>query len=301
MKQPAKKVEKNNIRVVNMSSEGGYILPKITESSRSRKAHVEYGIESTDDFFTMLIRTYETSPTNQAAIDSSTDLIFGKGVKAKDRLALEEYLYTLTTEDEIRKIVFDYKLFGNAAIQCVFNENRDKIIGFYHIPVDTLRAEKVDELGNIPGYYYSPDWLNKNIKPKYITLKTDEKIRLIYGMEKIDKSKPIFVVEGPIDSLFLPNSLACLGVGNFLEVREKFQNQDLIFVVDNEPRNKVVVEVLYKLIENKEKVCVFPDTIKEKDINDMVLNGINVYDIIETHIHKGAAAMLAFNAWRKCQ
>lgn len=140
-----------------------------------------------------------------------------------------------------------------------------------------------------------------NIKPKYITLKTDEKIRLIYGVEKIDKSKPIFVVEGPIDSLFLPNSIACLGVGNFLEVREKFQNQDLIFIVDNEPRNKVVVEVLYKLIENKEKVCVFPDTIKEKDINDMVLNGINVYDIIDTHIYKGAAAMLAFNAWRKCQ
>jgi hypothetical protein len=140
-----------------------------------------------------------------------------------------------------------------------------------------------------------------NVKPKYITLKTDEKIRLIYGVEKIDKSKPIFVVEGPIDSLFLPNSIACLGVGNFLEVREKFQNQDLIFVVDNEPRNKAVVEVLNKLIENKEKVCVFPDTVKEKDINDMVLNGIDVCGIIDTHTYKGAAAMLAFSAWRKCQ
>ena len=168
MKQPAKTIEKNNIRVVNMSNEGGYILPKITESSRSRKAHVEYGIESTDDFFSMLIRTYETSPTNQAAIDSSTDLIYGKGVKAKSRLDLEEYLYTLTTDDEIRKICFDYKLFGNAAIQAVFNDSKDKIIGFYHIPVDTLRAEKVDEQGNIAGFYYSPDWLNKRIVPKYI-------------------------------------------------------------------------------------------------------------------------------------
>jgi hypothetical protein len=92
-----------------------------------------------------------------------------------------------------------------------------------------------------------------------------------------------------------------LGVGNFLEVREKFQNQDLIFVVDNEPRNKAVVEVLNKLIENKEKVCVFPDTVKEKDINDMVLNGIDVCGIIDTHTYKGAAAMLAFSAWRKCQ
>ena len=153
-------------KVVNLS--GGYILPKISESSKSRKAWVEIGIEGQDDFFTTLIKRYETSPTNQACVDGTTDLIYGKGVKAKDRLDLEEYIYTLTTDEEIRKIVFDYKLFGNAAIQVVFNDSRDRIIGFYHLPVDTLRAEKVDDMGNIPGFYYSPDWTNRNIKPKYI-------------------------------------------------------------------------------------------------------------------------------------
>jgi hypothetical protein len=153
-------------KVVNLS--GGYILPKISESSKSRKAWVEIGIEGQDDFFSTLIKRYETSPTNQSCIDGTTDLIYGKGIKAKDRLDLEEYIYTLTTDDEIRKIVFDYKLFGNAAIQVVFNDARDRIINFYHLPVDTLRAEKVDEMGNIPGYYYSPDWTNRNIKPKYI-------------------------------------------------------------------------------------------------------------------------------------
>lgn len=153
-------------KVVNLS--GGYILPKISESSKSRKAWVEIGIEGQDDFFTTLIKRYETSPTNQACVDGTTDLIYGKGVKAKDRLDLEEYIYTLTTDDEIRKIVFDYKLFGNAAIQVVFDDSRTRIIGFYHLPVDTLRAEKVDEMGNIPGYYYSPDWTNRQIKPKYI-------------------------------------------------------------------------------------------------------------------------------------
>jgi len=153
-------------KVVNLS--GGYILPKISESSKSRKAWVELGIEGQDDFFSTLIKRYETSPTNQACVDGTTDLIYGKGVKAKDRLDLEEYIYTLTTDDEIRKIVFDYKLFGNAAIQVVFNDSRDRIINFYHLPVDTLRAEKVDEMGNIPGFYYSPDWTNRNIKPKYV-------------------------------------------------------------------------------------------------------------------------------------
>lgn len=159
---------KNSFRVLNLSQQGGYILPKVSESSRSRKAWVQYGIQSQDDFFTDLIKAYETSPTNQACIDASTDLIYGKGVKAKNNDALEDYLYTLTTDEEIRKIAFDYKLFGNAAIQVVFNEDRDKIIGFYHMPVDTLRCEKVDDLGNIPGFYYSPDWTNKHIKPKYI-------------------------------------------------------------------------------------------------------------------------------------
>jgi hypothetical protein len=157
---------KGVVKAVNLS--GGYILPRISESSKSRKAWVEIGIEGQDDFFNTLIKRYETSPTNQACVDGTTDLIYGKGVKAKDRLDLEEYIYTLTTDEEIRKIVFDYKLFGNASIQVVFNDTRDRIIGFYHLPVDTLRAEKVDDMGNIPGFYYSPDWTNRNIKPKYI-------------------------------------------------------------------------------------------------------------------------------------
>ena len=157
---------KGVVKAVNLS--GGYILPRISESSKSRKAWVEIGIEGQDDFFNTLIKRYETSPTNQACVDGTTDLIYGKGVKAKDRLDLEEYIYTLTTDEEIRKIVFDYKLFGNASIQVVFNDTRDRIIGFYHLPVDTLRAEKVDDMGNIPGFYYSPDWTNRSIKPKYI-------------------------------------------------------------------------------------------------------------------------------------
>lgn len=157
---------KGVVKVLNLS--GGYILPKISESAKSRNAYVEFGIESMDDFFTTLIKRYETSPTNQACIDGCTDLIYGKGIKAKDRLDLEEYLYKLTTEDEIRKIAFDYKLFGNAAIQCVFNDDRSKVINFYHLPIDTLRAEKVNEEGVIPGFYYSADWSNRKIKPKYI-------------------------------------------------------------------------------------------------------------------------------------
>ncbi len=82
----------STVKVLNLSDQGGYILPKISESSRSRKAWVNYGITSADDFFTELIKAYETSPTNQACIDSSTDLIYGKGIEAKSQKALEDYL-----------------------------------------------------------------------------------------------------------------------------------------------------------------------------------------------------------------
>lgn len=139
-----------------------------------------------------------------------------------------------------------------------------------------------------------------NQKPKYITLKRDDSVKLIYGLNTVDRSKSVLVVEGPIDSLLLPNAIACLGVGNFLEIRTNFPNQDLIFIVDNEPRNKTVVSTIKQLIENKEKVCIFPNFIKEKDINDMVLNGVDVLSIINEYTVSDAAAMLAFNSWRKC-
>lgn len=140
----------------------------------------------------------------------------------------------------------------------------------------------------------------KNIKPKYITLKKSDDVRLVYGMDTVDKSKPIFVVEGPIDSLFLPNGIAVLGLGNFLEIRKKLQNQDLIFILDNEPRSRNVSNMMKELIDANEKVVIFPSHIKDKDINDMVLNGINVLGIIQEHTYSGASAMMAFNIWRKC-
>ena len=158
--------KESRVKVINLS--GGYILPKITET-KGRKQHVEIGIDGADDFFTTLIKRYETSPTNQACIDGSTDLIYVKGIKVKKGVPqLEDYLYTLTTNEEIRKIVFDYKMFGNAAIQCVFSQDRETVIGFYHIPVDTLRTEKVGEDGVIHGFYYSSDWSNKRIQPTRI-------------------------------------------------------------------------------------------------------------------------------------
>jgi len=152
----------SSIKVVNLS--GGYILPKVTET-KGRKKWVEIGIDGADDFFVTLINRYETSPTNQSCIDGTTDLIYGKGLKGKNEDRLEEYLYSLTDDEEIKKIVYDYKMFGNGAIQLVFEDDLKTIKNFFHLPVDTLRAEKVAEDGRVHGYYYSSDWGDTRIKP----------------------------------------------------------------------------------------------------------------------------------------
>jgi len=154
----------NTIKVVNLS--GGYIQPRISENNSDKRVKwISYGIEAADDFFSTLTMRYEGSQTNQACINSLTDMIYGKGIKSRGGEALSDYVYTLTTEAELRKIVLDYKLYGNAALQVTYNDDRTKILGFYHIPVSTLRAERVDAEGNICGYYYSPDWNDKKIKP----------------------------------------------------------------------------------------------------------------------------------------
>ena len=157
---------KTNFKVVTL---GNYISPKVQETSTSRRKWINIGIDGQDDFFRTLIDRYESSPTNQACVDGTTDLVYGNGLCAqKDNPELEDYLYKLTSKEEIAKIIYDYKLFGNAGIQVTYNEDHSKIIGFYHVPIDALRPEKVDEFGKIPAFWYSTDWENYKIKPTRI-------------------------------------------------------------------------------------------------------------------------------------
>ena len=153
-----------SIKVVNLS--GDYILPSAVET-RSRKPWVEYSLYENDDFFSTITKKYVTSQTNQSCVDGTVQLLYGLGLKS-DLPIVETMLEELTEPEEIKRLVQDYKLYGALAIQCVFSSDRNKIIGFYHLPVDTLRSEKCDDEGNINGYYYSPDWTNKKITPTYI-------------------------------------------------------------------------------------------------------------------------------------
>lgn len=142
-----------------------------------------------------------------------------------------------------------------------------------------------------------------NEEPKYYTIKVDETEEKIYGLERVDYGKRIYVVEGPIDSLFLPNAIAVSGSSfDTPTIRKLLANATI--VMDNEPRNKEIVKQLEKYIESGYSVCMFPDTVTQKDINEMVLEGgltpDDIIELINTNTYAGMDAKLKFVNWRKC-
>ena len=104
------------------------------------------------------------------------------------------------------------------------------------------------------------------------------------------------MVEGPFDSTFLNNSVALCGSDGDVRCLE---GNDLIFVYDNEPRNREIVRRIEGCIGRKEKVVIWPSNITEKDINDMVLAGHDVQTIVESNTYSGLEAKLKFNDWKK--
>jgi len=138
-------------------------------------------------------------------------------------------------------------------------------------------------------------------EPKYYTIKLDEDLEKIYGLERIDLSKKIYVVEGPIDSLFLPNAIAVSGA-SFDTPTIKSLLTNAVIVMDNEPRNKEIVKQMGKYIEEGYSVCMFPDFVMEKDINEMILHGKTpgeILELINTNTFSSLEAKLRYGTWRK--
>jgi predicted RNA-binding Zn-ribbon protein involved in translation (DUF1610 family) len=131
---------------------------------------------------------------------------------------------------------------------------------------------------------------------KYITVMLDEDAPKIYGLDQVDSSKPIYIVEGPFDSTFIQNAVAMCGsdvnIGSF-------GWSNYIYVFDNEPRNREIVNRISKTIDRGDKVVIWSTSIEQKDINDMVLAGLNVQSVVESNTYSGLEAKIKFNNWKK--
>lgn len=150
------------------------------------------------------------------------------------------------------------------------------------------------EDGNTFGYQARS--LNKNSNLRYITTILDKQYPKLFGLDRINTDKNIYITEGPFDSLFLSNGIAMCGADVVLD-RVSYPTHT--FVYDNEPRNKQIVERYQKCIEKGESIVIWPDLIKQKDINDMVLAGYNVQSVVECNTYKGLEAKVKFNLWKK--
>lgn len=136
---------------------------------------------------------------------------------------------------------------------------------------------------------------------RYFTIKLDEIQEKIYGLERVDYGKKIYVVEGPLDSLFLPNCIAVSGASFDIPTIQSIKS-NVVLIIDNEPRNKDIVKQLGKYIKNGYSVCIFPDTMDGKDINEMILSGNtkeDIIDVINKNTFSGIEAQLKFSEWKK--
>jgi len=166
MEENKKEKTGNSVHVLRMSS---YTAPPVVENTRGE--WVEYGDDN--NYFQYLIDRYNGSPTNNAAVNGISEMIYGRGLEATNsEESPEAYaaMRELFQKDCMKKICYDYKMMGQAALQIIYSKDHSRIVQVEHIPIETLRAEKAT-LGNVKGYYYHPNWqeIKRDEKPKRIS------------------------------------------------------------------------------------------------------------------------------------
>ena len=150
-----------------------------------------------------------------------------------------------------------------------------------------------DTDGNLIGFQGRS--LSPNAKMRYITVMLDEDAPKLYGLDHINKNETIYIVEGPLDSFFLENAVAMCG--SDVDIRS-FGWSDYIWVYDNEPRSRQITDKISKSIDAGDAVVIWPRSIKEKDLNDMVTSGINVKNVIQSNVYQGLKAKLQLSNWK---
>lgn len=151
--------------------------------------------------------------------------------------------------------------------------------------------------GNLFGFQGRS--LSKSSKLKYITIILDQKYPKIYGYDSIDWNNNVYILEGPFDSMFVPNSIAMAGADVSLSQITNRKDIDFIFIYDNEKRKKEIVDRMEKVIDEGHSIVIWPNDLKVKDINDMILEDIPVNEIIQNNTFRGLQAKIKFNGWKR--
>ena len=199
---------------VNLST---YTSPEIVEVNS--RDWVFYGADN--NYFQFLIDRYNGSPTNNAAINGISQAIYGKGLNASDsNRKPNEYaqMISLFKKDVVRKLCYDFYLMGQCSVQVIYNKDRSKIVKLEHIPVETLRAAKANEEGEIPAYYYFKDWTK--LKPSDIPKRIPA-----FGMSK--ESMEIYYIKPYKSGFYYYSPVSYQGCLQYCELEEEISNYHL--------------------------------------------------------------------------
>jgi hypothetical protein len=146
--------KKQNFSVVQLQQQD---VTAVFEDIKTRYEWIPVGILGQDDYFQLITDAFNTSTTTSACVEGIADLIFGKGLYSKNE-AFKAILPKLIPQEESKRVAFDLKLYGNGAYQVYWNKEHTKVIKFYHVPVQNLRAEKIYSNPRIENYFYCTDW-----------------------------------------------------------------------------------------------------------------------------------------------
>ena len=213
--------------------------------------------------------------------------VFRKGLdlpKASDVTVAKEYLEKRKLDPSKFYFTNKFKQWTNTQKKTFDTIGRDEsriIIPMY------------DENRNLIGFQ------GRSLGPnsvKYITVMINDEAPKIYGLDTIETEKPIYILEGPFDSTLVENSVAMCG--SDIDIGS-FGWSDYIWVFDNEPRNREIVNRISKSIDRGDKVVIWPHNLQQKDINDMFLSGHNVQSMVESNVYQGIEAKIKLNSWKK--
>lgn len=191
-----------------------------------------------------------------------------------------------------------------------YTDSFDKLVeDLFPAKYDTL--QKNDRRLVIPFYGTQGDLLGlqgRSFAPdsslRYITIRATDQTKLIFGLERLDLSRRVYVVEGPIDSFFLPNCIAAAN-SNLLEPAKYVRGlgaTDVVLVPDRQPRNREIVALIEKFAESGAAVCLLPEALRGKDLNEMVLGGADaatLHQVVDKFTFSGLTLRLELTKWRK--
>ena len=266
----------NFLKLIDPSLYSQYQMERFKNESSGNTKKPDFSMVMQKPIFNI-----QPAKINLPSIDSLDDKHAAKGYIRDRKIPVDKW-NKIYYADDFQKFVqdiypaYDKHLYNEPRIVIPFYDENKKLLGFQGRAVI---ASKI----------------------KYITIKLDDANKKVFGLDTIDKTKRIYVVEGPIDSLFLDNSLAMMDA-TLYNVVPAIGNYRYTFVYDNEPRNADVCKHMKKTIDLGKDVCIWPKHIAWKDINEMVLKGQSpaaIQSIIDTHTFSGLKATMEFNMWKK--